>query len=154
MGITESKVSKAERELLEAQRIQTYILSVKDGVNTVVSEGLWIALMADFGAMSMQVRKDTFLYDQRKQAIELLEALTQKSIADIAAFGLEVRVPNPGFYLFAILKPLIKELKKKGMDAEGEYYEQMEPIPMMIFTFMFPGLFKLIASQLGEIIPG
>lgn len=134
--------------------IQTYILSVKEGINTAVEQGLWIALMADFGAMAQKVREDTFLYDQRKQAIELLEALTQKSIADIAAFGLEVRVPNPGFYLFAVLKPLIKELKKKGIDAVGEYYEQLDPIPMMIFTFVFPGLFKLIASQLGELVPG
>lgn len=111
--------------------------------------------MADFGAVGMKNYKGTFLFKQRVQAIALLESLTKRSIETVSLFGVKaVSIPNPGFYLFAMLQPLISELKKMGIDEGGEFYEQMDPIPLMILTFVFPGLFKLLAGQIGDIIPG
>lgn len=151
--MTESKVSVAERELLEAQKIQTLLLTAKEGINFAVEQGLWIAFMINMAAICQRVEKGSFVSRQRTSIIDVLTTLTKKELVkDIFGIG---GIPNPGYYMFGILKPLLTELKKSEIGDDGkEYYSRMDPIPMMVMTFEFPGLLKLVASQLGDIIPG
>ena len=151
--MTESKVSVANRELAEAQKLQTYILSIKEGVNTVVEQGLWIALMVDFAALSGKIyKKDIFLWEQRKQLAETIDYLTTKNI-DTGGWLQDV-IPNPGYYFFRYLRPLKTELNRKGHDEQGDFYVELAPIPRMILIFVFPGVLRLLAAQIGQIIPG
>ena len=151
--MTESKVSVAQRELLEVQKLHTQMLLAKEAVNVVVEQGLWVALMANMAAICQKVKKPSFVFEQRKQIIDIIRTLTKKElVGDILGIG---GIPNPGYYLFGILKPLLHELEKTEYDGEGnKYYSQVDAIPMMVLVFEFPGLLKLLSSQLGEIVPG
>ena len=154
--MTESKQSVAQRGLAEAQKLQTYINSVKDVANTVVEQGLWIALSVDMFAISQKLYEDNnrehgtrFLFQQRKELLELLKWLTDKEIS----YGAIAKVPNPMAYIFRFMKPLRDELGLKGRDEGGVYYQKMDPAPAMILIFVFPGMLRLLAQQIGEIIP-
>jgi len=148
--MTESNVHKAERELAEAQKLQTNLLTVKEGINTAVEQALWIALMIDFAAISGKiVKKDNlFLWEQREQLAALLTALTDPTFKGPVGVG---EIPNPVSYLFRVFKPLIRELMAK--DSE-QNYARMAPIPAMIMVFVIPGLMRMIGNQVGGIIPG
>jgi hypothetical protein len=148
--MTESNVNKAQRELAEAQKWQTYINTIKDGAETVVEQGLWVTLSFDMFAISRKIyeKEDHFLYKQRYELITLLKALTDKSIE-----GGPVKLPNPGYYMFRMLRPLTGEMEKHGRDEKGLYYEAMDPIPSMILAFTVPGVIRLLSSQIGDIIP-
>lgn len=151
--MTESKVSVAQRELLDVQKLQTMMLMAKEVVNIVVEQGLWVALMVNMGAICQRVEQGTFVSRQRTQIIDVVRTLTKKSLVD-DIFGIG-GIPNPGYYMFGILKPLLKELEKTELDDNGvKYYSKVDPIPMMVLVFEFPGLLKLLSSQLGEIVPG
>lgn len=151
--MTESNANKAKRELAEAQKIQTYINSVKDGIDTAVEQGLWIALMVDFAAISgkIYIKEDEFLYEQRWRLAETIDYITKKNIE--AGDFLPAVIPNPGYYLFRYLRPLAIELKRKENDENGQYFRPLDPIPRMILIFVFPGILRLLAKQIGEILP-
>ena len=160
--MTESKVSVAQREKLEAEKLLMYVQAVKIGINTAVEQGLWVAIMVDMLAMSGEVPRDSFLGQQRKNLIELIDTLTKKDLIE----GLldKVSIPNPGYYIFRFLRPLKNELEKEiQVRVEGyvfpypqvvRTYKEVDPIPRMILTFVFPGALKLLATQIGDIIPG
>lgn len=160
--MTESKVSKATRENLDAEKYFYYIEAIKTAINTAVEQGLWIAIMVDMLGISGKVPKQSFLGKQRRNLIELLDALTKKDlIKNLFDIG---NIPNPGYYIFRWLRPLKDELEKDEKVGEAigphnivglvDYYSEMEPIPRMILVFVFPGALKLLAAQIGEIIPG
>lgn len=159
--MTESNVNKAKRELAEAQKLQTYILSVKEAVNCAVEQGLWITLSLNMFAITRKIYddEDHFLYGQRHQLIQLLKALSSeggtaigqgKIIGMILGAG---NVPNPLLYMFQFLRPLTGEMEKHGWDDGRVYYAKMDPMPTLILTFTVPGLMRLLGQQMGEIIP-
>ena len=142
--------------MLEAQKYQTITLTAKEAVNTVVEQGLWVSLMINMAGICGKLYKDNdddfFLYEQRKMLIDVLETLTNKDLTgNILGFG---KIPNPGYYLFGLLRPLLHELKRHEHEGALTYYKQVAPIPMMVLVFQFPGLLKLLSTQLGEILPG
>lgn len=146
--MTESLVSKANREKLEAEKWFFYMEAIKAGIDMVIVQGLWIALMADMFVIGSQVRKkdNYFVWEQRRKLIEMLDILTEDRM-----FGI---LPNPGSMFFLFVKPLKGALERKGADAEGEYYEALKPIPLIILTFVLPGILRVIIKQLGQIVPG
>lgn len=150
--MTESKVSVATRENMEAEKYFYYIQAVKMAINTAVEQGLWVAIMADMWAMSMEVEKSSFLGEQRKNLIELIDTLTKKSLVE-GFLGIG-NIPNPGYYIFRWLRPLKNELGKTLSKDGKQYYAGMDPIPTMILVFVFPGALRLLVAQIGEIIPG
>jgi len=156
--MTESNVHKVERELAEAQKYLTYIETVKEAANTVVEQGLWIVLSVDMFAISRKLYEDDdrtrgthFLYHQREEMIKLLGALTNETFAP-GPFG-AAKIPNPVSYLFRFLGPLKDELMNTGRDDGGKFFVKMDPIPTMILVFTVPGLLRIVAKQIGEILP-
>lgn len=146
--MTESKISVAQREKLEAEKIFFYMEAVKQGIDIAIVQGMWIALMADMFAISQKIRKkdNRFIWEQRRKLVQMLDELTQDKV-----FGI---IPNPGNMFFLFIKPLKGELERKGSDAEGEFYEPLEPIPMLFLTFVFPGIIRVLVKQIGDIVPG
>ena len=160
-SMTESKLSVSQRELAEAQKLQTYILSIKDAVNCAVEQGLWITLSLNMFAITRKIYEDEnhFLYGQRYQLIKLLKALSApgdsgigqgKIISEILGVG---GIPNPLLYMFQFLRPLTGEMERHGWDDGRLYYAEMDPMPTLILTFTVPGLMRLLGQQMGEIIP-
>ena len=160
--MTESKISVSTRELQEAQKIQTWILSVKEIINTAVEQGLWVAIMIDMLGIAGRVKYGSFLGEQRRQLIKVLDKLSDK---DLITNFLDIgNIPNPGYYIFGWLRPLKDELSKTSvvMESPGpgygeypiKYYREVDPIPKIILVFVFPGALRLLAAQVGEIIPG
>lgn len=152
--MTESLVSKANREKLEAEKWFYYMEAVREGVNLAIEQGLWIAIMVDMAAISGDVPekdendKETFLWGQRYHIIKSLDFITKDKI------DMLVNIPNPLMYLFRFMKPLKDELEKEIYIDGKKYYRALDPIPRMICIFVLPGILKLIASQIGEIFPG
>jgi len=153
--MTESKVSVATRENLEAEKYFYYMETIREAINLAVEQGLWIALMVDMFAISGKIYKhdeqgkETFLYQQRYHLAKSLDLLTADKIETF------VKIPNPLSYVFRFIKPLKNELDKHDVTEDGRwFYRNMDPIPKMILIFMLPGILKLLASQIGELIPG
>ena len=127
---------------------------VKDGINVAVEQGLWVSLMVNMAAICQRVEQGTFVSRQRTALIEILETLTKNDFFEgIMDIG---KIPNPAAFMFKLLRPVKTELSKTELDPDSgkTYYQRVDPIPMMILTFEFPGMLKLLASQLGDIIPG
>ena len=105
-------------------------------------------------AICQRVEQGTFVSRQRTALIEILETLTKNDFFEgIMDIG---KIPNPAAFMFKLLRPVKTELSKTELDPDSgkTYYQRVDPIPMMILTFEFPGMLKLLASQLGDIIPG
>jgi hypothetical protein len=112
-----------------AQKYQTWVLTAKEIINVMVSQGLWIAVMTNMAAISGRVRVDGFIGKQRKQLIKVMNVLTAEDLIKGPVFGV-VKVPNPGFYVLGWLRPLKGELEKTEFGS------------------------VTIDGQVGEIIPG
>lgn len=151
--MTESKTSVSQRENLDAEKYFYYVQIARQAIDTAVEQGLWVAVMADMLAMSGRVERKSFLGEQRANLHTLMDTLTSKTMMD-GFLGVGA-VPNPGYYIFRWLRPLGNELGKTEYDEGGvQWYKAMDPIPRMLLVFVFPGALKLLAAQLGEILPG
>lgn len=150
--MTESLVSKANREKLEAEKYALFIEMAKEGINTAVEQGLWIMLMIDMGALTGQVDKTSFLGQQRKALAELMDVIAHGK--NFSVGPLEFKMPGLAVFGF-FAGPMQRALEKTTyIEGKGDVYTALDPIPRLMCTFMLPGMLKLVASQLGEIVPG
>lgn len=117
--MTESKVSVAERQKLEAEAAIYWTQVGKGIIDVAVEEGLWLALMIDMAAITGKIyhytydekgnKHGNFLWSQRYHMVETVRWFTNKQI-DVAGV---LNVPNPLGHIFRFMEPLVDVLDEK-----------------------------------------
>jgi len=156
--MTESKVSVATRENLDAEKWFYYVEAAREIINLTIEQGLWVALMVDVWAITGKVYKydengeETFLWQQRYHIIQTLKFITKDEWINLFGFD----IPKATGHLFGFLEPLEHELKKIGTE-EGDpmtlgkiYYRPLDPLPRALAIFVIPAVLKLVMAKVKE----